>query len=210
MSLRNPFGDRLVSDPSTLRALAHPVRLELLTRLQRHGPATATQLSEHAGASPSVVSWHLRHLASFDLVADAEPDPSRGDRRQRWWKATAPGFAVDVGDDEESQVAGRGLRAELIAAAQAQVDTWLVEAEPDLEPAWAGQAGPSNTLLTLTLAELEDLADAVNDLLAPYVGRRPAPEGARTVRMQRYYLPDPPAQPGGQAGGGTALDDDAR
>jgi hypothetical protein len=46
-----------------MRALAHPVRLALLEQLQRHGPATASQLSPHVGATPSVTSWHLRHLA---------------------------------------------------------------------------------------------------------------------------------------------------
>ena len=55
-----------------MRALTHPVRLAILSRLQRHGPATATELSEHVDASPSVTSWHLRHLAAFGLVRDSD------------------------------------------------------------------------------------------------------------------------------------------
>ena len=56
-----------------MRALAHPVRLAILSRLQRHGPATATELSEHVDASPSVTSWHLRHLAASAWSATATP-----------------------------------------------------------------------------------------------------------------------------------------
>jgi DNA-binding transcriptional ArsR family regulator len=75
MSLTNPLGDFEITDPQAMRALAHPVRLAILVRLQRHGPATATQLSSFVDASPSVTSWHLRHLSSFGLVEDAGPGP---------------------------------------------------------------------------------------------------------------------------------------
>ena len=71
MQSDNRFGDMEITDPKAMRALAHPVRLAILERLQRHGPATATQLSPHVGATPSVASWHLRHLAGFGLVRDA-------------------------------------------------------------------------------------------------------------------------------------------
>src|SRR5436305_8446956 len=90
MTSGNRYGDLEITDPKAMRALAHPVRLALLERLQRHGPATASELSPHVGATPSVTSWHLRHLAGFGLVRDAEqPGP---DRRQRRWQAAAHGF----------------------------------------------------------------------------------------------------------------------
>src|SRR3954471_6060844 len=120
MSLTNPMDDVLITDPQAMRALAHPVRLAVLSYLQGHGPATATQLSPHVGATPSVTSWHLRHLATFGLVVDADPDEVPGDRRQRWWKARARGFSVEVGDDPESLVAARALGDQLATAAQQQ------------------------------------------------------------------------------------------
>lgn len=191
----------MVSDPQALRALAHPVRLAALTHLQQHGPATATQLAGHVGASPSVTSWHLRHLATFGLVLDVDPAEAGqvgADRRQRYWKAVARGFSVDVGTDPDSQAAGAGLLAELIATAEAHTAAWLEHTEPDLPPRWRAVAGVSNTRLHLSAEELDDLADAVNDLLAPYVGRSPAqaPPGAGDVRMIRYYLPESPSDPG--------------
>ena len=61
--------------------------LAILERLRREGPATATQLSPPVGATPSVTSWHLRHLAGFGLVRDAAEGGS--DRRERRWEADA-------------------------------------------------------------------------------------------------------------------------
>lgn len=94
MDSGNRLGDIEITDPKAMRALAHPVRLAVLERLQREGPATATQLSPHVGATPSVTSWHLRHLATFGLVGDAAE--AAGDRRERRWEAVARGFRFPV------------------------------------------------------------------------------------------------------------------
>jgi DNA-binding transcriptional ArsR family regulator len=193
MSLTNPFGDLQVTDPQTMRALAHPVRLAILTFLQRNGPATATLLAPQVGATPSVTSWHLRHLAGFGLVTDADPAEVPGDRRQRWWKAKARGFSVTVTEDPESLVAARALGDQLAVAAQRQVSEWIAETGPGLPAEWQRVSGISNTSVPLTPAELEELSGKIDDLIAPYVHRaeRDAPAGARIVRILRHYLPGP-------------------
>jgi DNA-binding transcriptional ArsR family regulator len=192
MSLRNALGDLVITDPQVMRALAHPARLAALSHLQRHGPATATQLSLVVGASPSVTSWHLRHLASFGLVGDADQVDAARDRRQRWWQATARGWALDTADNPEAQAAGRLLANELFATTLAYAVQWRNRTEPDLDPAWRHVAGPSDTRVRLTPAELAKLQEDVNALLAAYVHRAPAqaPADARHVRVIRYYLPD--------------------
>ncbi|TDD21857.1 ArsR family transcriptional regulator [Kribbella turkmenica] len=192
MSLRNPYGDFEITDPQAMRALAHPVRLAALGRLQRNGPATATQLSEHVGASPSVTSWHLRHLANFGLVVD-EPSPD-GDRRQRWWKSVARGFRYEMPDTPEGVEAGRLLRAEMMNQALEAAQQWLVETESGLDPEWDRLAGSANTRLVLTAAEAEAIEDAIEQLLAPYVhrGAEGAPANARAVRYLRISLPEAP------------------
>jgi DNA-binding transcriptional ArsR family regulator len=191
MSLTNPFSDLQVTDPQAMRALAHPVRLAILSFLQRNGPATATVLSPHVGATPSVTSWHLRHLAGFGLVTDADPAEVPGDRRQRWWKAKARGFSVAMGDDPESQVAARALGEQLAVAAQQQVGEWIAEVGPNLPPEWLKVSGVSNTSVPLTPQELEELSSRIDELIAPYVHRAEgdAPAGARIVRILRHYLP---------------------
>ncbi|AGZ46621.1 ArsR/SmtB family transcription factor [Actinoplanes friuliensis] len=191
MSLTNPFGDLQVTDPQAMRALAHPVRLAILSFLQRNGPATATVLSPHVGATPSVTSWHLRHLAGFGLVTDADPDEVPGDRRQRWWKAKARGFSVSAGEDPESTAAARVLGNQLAAVAQQQVSDWVTDVAPGLPGEWARASGISNTSVPLTSEELTRLSAQIDELIAPYVHRAEAdaPAGARVVRILRHYLP---------------------
>jgi DNA-binding MarR family transcriptional regulator len=190
MSLKNRYGDFEITDPQVLRALAHPVRLAILDRLQRHGPATATQLSPHVGATPSVASWHLRHLSSFGLVKDW--DGAAG-RRERWWQAAAKGFRFNLPDDAEGQSAARQLQGEMFAQYAGLPQQWLLRDEPQLDTRWRRLAGLSNTRVVVTAQELRQLEDAIEKLLAPYVRRKAnkQPAGARGVRVLRYVMPEP-------------------
>jgi DNA-binding transcriptional ArsR family regulator len=187
VSLTNPLGDRPITDPLTMRALAHPVRLAVLMHLQRNGPATATSLSPHVGATPSVTSWHLRHLATFGLVIDAPVDEVPGDRRQRWWKAVARGFRFEPGGDPASEMLADQMSRE-------QVDEWMSETRPRLSAEWLRWAGLSNVTVRLTLDELSTLAGRVDELLAPFVHRTDVPAGARQVRILRHTLPSAAAE----------------
>jgi DNA-binding transcriptional ArsR family regulator len=192
MSLTNPLGDQRVTDPRAMRALAHPVRLAVLSYLQRNGPATATQLAPHVGATPSVTSWHLRHLATFGLVLDADPSEVPGDRRQRWWKAPARGFRVEIGEGEDAVAAALVLADQLVDTARQQVEQWLSETAPRLDHTWARLAGVSNTGVKLTAAELAEIEERIDELLGPYVMRpdRDVPADARQVRILRHFMPE--------------------
>ncbi|MEO3812771.1 helix-turn-helix domain-containing protein [Sphaerisporangium sp. B11E5] len=200
MNTGNRFGDIEITDPHAMRALAHPVRLAILEQLQRHGPATATQLSPAVGATPSVTSWHLRHLAGFGLVRDAEPGP---DRRQRRWEAVARGFRFEAPadpDDEEGRSAARVLSREMFLRSGDLPSRWATEVEPTLEPEWLRRAGLADTRVVVSADELAAIEDAIEHILAPYVTRDEAarPAGARGVRLLRYALPDGAEE---QAGG---------
>jgi DNA-binding transcriptional ArsR family regulator len=188
------YDDIEITDPRVMRVLAHPVRLAALSYLQGHGPATATQLAPIVGATPSVTSWHLRHLAQHGLVSDSD----RGtDRRQRWWQAAARGIRVvppgeDADPTEGAEAAYRALGSQLMAQASAQVRTWQREVEPGLDPKWRAVADVSNTTVLVTAAEVEEILAAVESALAPYVRRRnkrPPRRGERYVRMVRMALP---------------------
>jgi DNA-binding transcriptional ArsR family regulator len=188
MSLTNPYGDLEISDPQALRALAHPTRLAILERLQRHGPATATQLSPHVGATPSVVSWHLRHLAKFGLVTGWEGAASR---RERGWQAVARGYRfVPREGDEDAVHAARQLDRERISQATAYIAHWLDHDETQLPIEWQQEAGLSNTRVKLTLDEAKAVEAAIEQVLVPYVLRTEQPAEARDVRLLRFVLPE--------------------
>ncbi len=82
------------------------------------------------------------------------------------------------------------------------VGRWRADEEPRLEPQWRRLAGRANTRIVLTPAELEQVEEAIEQLLAPYVLRKdePAdthPAEARWVRLLRYTLPAADPERGG-------------
>ncbi|MFF2078701.1 ArsR/SmtB family transcription factor [Kitasatospora sp. NPDC058162] len=208
----NRLGDIEITDPKAMRALAHPVRLAILERLTRDGPATATQLSPEVGATPSVTSWHLRHLAGYGLVRDAEvgagvgTGADRQDRRERRWEAVARGFRFGAPEDEAGRAAARVLSRELFARAADLPQRWVAETEPGLAPEWREAAGLANARIVVSPEELAAIEDAIEGVLAPYVTRDPAqrPGGSRGVRLLRYVLPE--AGTDGAAADGAATD----
>ena len=192
MAAANPLGDVELTDPQHMRALAHPVRLAIMSRLQRFGPATASELSPHVGATPSVTSWHMRHLAGFGLVRDAAPSE---DRRARRWEAAGRGyrFAVPPGDENPEAVAAARILSQLLFAQNALLpQEWSADVEPQLTGPWRHVAGVSNTRVVVSADEAAAINDAVEAILAPFVVREPRdrPHGARSVRVLRYLLPD--------------------
>ncbi|MFF2326979.1 MULTISPECIES: ArsR/SmtB family transcription factor [unclassified Streptomyces] len=200
MTSHNRLGDIEITDPQAMRALAHPVRLAILDHLHRHGPATATQLAPDVGATPSVTSWHLRHLASFGLVRDSEPG---SDRRQRRWEAVARGFRFEAPQDpadEEGQSAARVLSQQMFLRYADLPSQWAAEVEPELDPAWSRLAGLANTRVVVSAEELAAIEDGIERVLAPYVTRDPAerPTDGRGVRLMRYVLPESAEEQTGQ------------
>ncbi|MEO7269708.1 MAG: helix-turn-helix domain-containing protein [Knoellia sp.] len=193
--MSNPYGDVELS-PKSMRALAHPVRLAILSRLQGHGPSTATALAPLVGATPSVTSWHLRHLAEHGLVKDADVE---ADGRQRWWEAVGSGFRFTPPADDAGQDAASLLSRVMFDQAEHLPAQWARDAEPLLEPQWGRSAGLSNTTILATADELDEIEAAIENVLAPYVLRKSGATadlspGTRRVRMLRYVLPTAPVE----------------
>lgn len=183
-------GDLVITDPQVMRALAHPARLAILGILRRDGPAGAGELAPRLGLTPSAAGWHLRRLARFGLIRDADP----GGRTRRWEPAVR-GFRVDVPADPgdvEGRLAARTLLRGLMVNSQAAPARWLADTEPGLDTDWSRAADFADTRLIVTAEELEALLAAVEELLTPYVDRVPAdqPRGSRGVRFLRYAMPE--------------------
>jgi len=182
--MTNPYGD-VELDAAGMRALAHPVRVRILFEL-RTAPATATMLSARVGASPSVTSWHLRHLAEHGLVEDA-PELGRG--RERYWRTVGTGFRYAV-TDQASFAAADALQSALDEVTGDVVAHWRRDVAPTLPADWVALAGSQDTTVQLTTEELASVNQAVEQLLAPYVRRAEKPAGSRSVRIQRHVMPN--------------------
>ncbi|WP_371521367.1 ArsR/SmtB family transcription factor [Kitasatospora sp. NBC_01300] len=173
-----------------MRAMAHPVRMQLVGLLRKHGPSTATRLAEQLGLNSGATSYHLRQLAAAGFV---EEDPERGNARERWWRS-AHKFTVWTSDDmadEELDTAVGFLRSVLTAhalAAQRSVDAFET-----MPREWRKAVGLSDVLLQLTPEEAEQLAADLSAVVRRYRvldAEGPAPEGTERVAVVVHVLPD--------------------
>jgi len=187
---------RELTDPRTMRALAHPVRLDILQALMREGPLTATQAGELLGLSPAACSFHLRQLAKYGFITEA----GGGRGRERPWRAVSlTHWWSELSPDRETSAAAATLTALVVERDIAKLASWL-ERRGGEPAAWQDAALVSNWLLYLTVDELAELNRQVLDLFQPYLeriadpSRRPA--DARPVQSMAYAFPVP-ATPSG-------------
>jgi DNA-binding transcriptional ArsR family regulator len=75
-----------LSDPVTMRLLAHPLRLRIMGSLRLDGPATSAMLARRLDTDTGQTSFHLRQLGKHGLIEDA---PERGKGRERWWQSAS-------------------------------------------------------------------------------------------------------------------------
>ncbi|MGP4854899.1 winged helix-turn-helix domain-containing protein, partial [Klebsiella pneumoniae] len=73
--------EQRVLDGGALRALAHPLRVEIYDLISQYGPQTASTLAAMTGESSGATSYHLRALAKHDLIREVE---GQGTARERW------------------------------------------------------------------------------------------------------------------------------
>ena len=89
------YEPRPMSDPRTLRAIAHPTRGRILDELGAMGPMRAADVGEALGIPANQASFHLRQLVKYGVIVPA-PEAAR-DRRDRAYKLRDErGFRLDV------------------------------------------------------------------------------------------------------------------
>ncbi|MEV4076174.1 ArsR/SmtB family transcription factor [Nonomuraea fuscirosea] len=180
-----------LSDPKAMRALAHPARLMILNRLNVEGSATATEVAEIAGITPSAASYHLRMLAKYGFVEDAPP---RGDGRERLWKAVGKPVSVGVLPDDQPDV--REAKVTLITAfrREANEEAERALANIDQEPEeWRDATLFGRYRIRVDAEELAQLNREIGKLIEPFVVQRRregvAPKGARVAEAQVNLFP---------------------
>lgn len=180
-----------LSDPKAMRALAHPARLMILNRLRVEGSATATEVAEIAGITPSAASYHLRMLAKYGFVEDAPP---RGDGRERLWKPVDKQLSVGVLPDDQPEV--RAAKVSLIAAFRREANQEAERAlgNVDKEPEeWRDATRFGRYRIRVDAEELARLNREIEKLIEPYIIQRRsegvAPEGARLAEAQVNLFP---------------------
>jgi DNA-binding transcriptional ArsR family regulator len=177
---------RPLTDPTAMRALAHPARLAILNRLQIEGPSTATEVAEVVGVTPSAASYHLRMLAKYGFVEDA---PARGDGRERLWRHKATNLTVSPEPDDLPEV--RSAKELLIKVWRDQAANEATRALDNYDresPEWREAAVFTSTILLVDAEEMKWLAERIDELLGPYRSsvrdQARIPAGARIAEAQ--------------------------
>jgi hypothetical protein len=152
-----------ITDPTMMRALAHPVRIALIELLGVHPTLTATQASEALGESPANCAFHLRTLAKYGFVEEA----GGGRGRERPWRASTKSQRIRLRssdlDSEQARVAAGALEQVWHDRVLARIRDVFVKRR--WSPEWEDAAGSSLTMTFLTPAELQTMRDEIGAIL---------------------------------------------
>lgn len=177
----------VLTDPRAIRALAHPARLTVMDRLYAGETATATELAQHAGLSPSALSYHLRALEKWGIVERVEPTT---DGRERPWKAAGSALQISSTRPRATAAAEIALVGTMLDAERRAVEDFLGR-QADEPVEWREAVTIHSGRIVVTVEELAAVAEAVRGVLHEHESgaRRRQPADARTVRFSVVLVP---------------------
>ena len=182
------------SDPERIRALAHPVRLDLLDLLDELGEATATQCAERLGETVANCSFHLRTLAAAGYI---EPAPRRG--RERPWRSASGGRISEPDFDDPASHRAVGELVGLTVLRESERIRGFIQSSGRPPAEWEDTVAVTSASFWATPDELRTLIRGLQQLVAPFEGRAQdpsrRPSGARHARLFAAVNPDTYSDP---------------
>jgi DNA-binding transcriptional ArsR family regulator len=163
-----------VTDPRTLRALAHPLRTGLLALLRSEGPSTASRLGQRLAESSGTTSYHLRQLAALGFVEEV---PGEGTARERWWRARHRSTRWRT-EDLVDRPGGREVLEELthqLLGRQRRMLAAHAEQREALDPEWRDAVSLNDWALRLSPEAAAELTEELNGVLARWRAEREEP-----------------------------------
>jgi DNA-binding transcriptional ArsR family regulator len=193
-------------DMTSLKALAHPLRVQILDTLSQYGPATSSGLAARLGESSGATSYHLRQLAKHDFVREVA---GRGSARERWWERSPGGITLNV-REVAGTVAGRAVSDMVMRQWQQNKESlvmdFLMHGLDVLPGEWTDASTTLTANLRLTVDQLreltEDLSARINEFGDRYRGKNEP--GSRPVQVQFNAFPLIDGQETGAEGAGAA------
>jgi len=191
-----PIQRRVISDPRTMRALAHPVRLALLEALGREGDLTATRAGEMLDESPGNMSWHLQTLAKYGYVEEA----GGGKGRSRPWRiASVSNRFRTAGEDPDAAAAGEALESIFADRAISRLREWWAR-RASYPLVWRNAAFAADSIGYMTAEEMSSLGEEISELFGRYrdrvLNRQLRPAEAKPVQLVAFGHPIPPTPSG--------------
>ena len=191
---------RLEMDAPALKALAHPMRVQILQILRMQKRASVTSLARELGETTGATSYHLRQLARHGFVEefdDAEVGERRPGRQQRWWRMAVDQVHMTGFDflaDEDTREAAGFLLREYHAERSRRLANWFATATR-WPKTWQRASSDLDAGLELNATQTRALADELAAVVEKYRELTPG-RGARRVDIQYAVFPvDAPAEP---------------
>jgi DNA-binding transcriptional ArsR family regulator len=184
----DPASTIRLRDPKAMRALAHPLRMELLGQLRTRGPQTVGMLSDLLDEAPGSISYHVGKLAEFGFAEEA-PELAR-DRREHWWRAAHAHTSwsmLEALDDPERHAATTLLQRSIIQR-YAEAAQEYIGAVPSMDREWVHGATSTDVFLHLTSAEMNELKLELNALAARWESRSSDADRKGTETISLIYL----------------------
>ena len=155
-------------DAGALRALAHPLRIEIFDILNQYGPQTASSLAAMTGESSGATSYHLRALAKHDLIRELS---DRGTGRERWWERPRGGISF-TNPEAMKTPAGKAstqlVMSEFLTRRHQQLMRYVTESLASPDGLDEANAMVATSTLRLTPAQTEALITEMHELVLRY------------------------------------------
>lgn len=179
------------ADLDGLKALAHPLRMQLIEALSTYGEDTASGLAERLGESSGATSYHLRQLEKHGYVREVE---GRGTGRERWWERV-PGPIhlgnADLDSSEAGRAASRVIMREWLHHRESGVRDIIERGHDVLAPEWREAIALQSASVHVTADQLEELNHRVSDLILTFAHEHRGQRipGSRPVHLQYFGFP---------------------
>lgn len=180
-----------IADLDGLKALAHPLRVQIIEALSTYGPHTASTLGDRLGESSGATSYHLRQLEKHGYVREVE---GRGTARERWWERTPGGIHLSSPDAMESEAgrqANRVIMREWLHHRESGVRSIIDGGLERLDKKWHEATVLNSASVHVTAAQLEEFNERIMQLVADFArehrGQRVV--GSRPVQIQYFAFP---------------------
>jgi len=177
-------------DLVALKALAHPLRVQLVEELSAYGPSTASALAERLGESSGATSYHLRQLEKHGFVRE---DATRGTGRERWWERVPQSIDVELERDADpaERAASELVLGEWQRSRERRIREFLAHGADDLGTEWMDASTVTTSNLPLTKEQSSALVAELTVVLEKYRGmyRGQRAEGARPFQIQVDVFP---------------------
>lgn len=159
------------SDPAVLRALAHPLRVEMLAVIDELEEATATQIAERVGESPSNCSFHLRTLEKAGFIVRAE---AKGTSKP--WRAAHRSRDLRPDPDDVESVRSSSTIGALYVQHEADRVIRFLQAHGNGRlPEWVNGVTVNMSTFWATPDELAEVAEEIAHLVDRFRGRHDDP-----------------------------------